>query len=124
MRTRGARELGGGFGVCGSRKLSADPSSLTPPPLQDALHTFPQLQVEQSGEGSPEDGAVRLRPAGEPYNRKTLSKLKRSVVRAQVRAGERRGGWGEAGPVGWERSYPLLGVGLRLFHPFCPGVQG
>uniref|UniRef100_G3TG88 Proline rich 12 n=1 Tax=Loxodonta africana TaxID=9785 RepID=G3TG88_LOXAF len=53
------------------------------PALQDALHTFPQLQVEQSGEGSPEDGAVRLRPAGEPYNRKTLSKLKRSVVRAQ-----------------------------------------
>lgn len=109
---------------CGSRKLSADPLSLAPPPLQDALHTFPQLQVEQSGEGSPEDGAVRLRPAGEPYNRKTLSKLKRSVVRAQVRAGERRGGWGEAGLVGWERSYPLLGVGLRLFHPFCPGVQG
>ncbi|XP_010848012.1 PREDICTED: proline-rich protein 12, partial [Bison bison bison] len=55
------------------------------PALQDALHTFPQLQVEQSGEGSPEEGAVRLRPAGEPYNRKTLSKLKRSVVRAQVR---------------------------------------
>lgn len=27
---------------------------------------------------------MRLRPAGEPYNRKTLSKLKRSVVRAQV----------------------------------------
>uniref|UniRef100_A0A8C2RT16 DUF4211 domain-containing protein n=1 Tax=Capra hircus TaxID=9925 RepID=A0A8C2RT16_CAPHI len=53
------------------------------PALQDALHTFPQLQVEQSGEGSPEEGAVRLRPAGEPYNRKTLSKLKRSVVRAQ-----------------------------------------
>lgn len=51
---------------------------------QDALHTFPQLQVEQTGEGSPEEGAVRLRPAGEPYNRKTLSKLKRSVVRAQV----------------------------------------
>lgn len=53
------------------------------PALQDALHTFPQLQVEQTGEGSPEEGAVRLRPAGEPYNRKTLSKLKRSVVRAQ-----------------------------------------
>ncbi|CAK6437338.1 unnamed protein product [Pipistrellus nathusii] len=53
------------------------------PALQDALHTFPQLQVEQSAEGSPEDGAVRLRPAGEPYNRKTLSKLKRSAVRAQ-----------------------------------------
>lgn len=40
--------------------------------------------MEQTGEGSPEEGAVRLRPAGEPYNRKTLSKLKRSVVRAQV----------------------------------------
>ncbi|XP_060030235.1 proline-rich protein 12 isoform X2 [Erinaceus europaeus] len=53
------------------------------PALQDALHTFPQLQVEQSGEGSLEEGAVRLRPAGEPYNRKTLSKLKRNVVRAQ-----------------------------------------
>lgn len=53
------------------------------PALQDALHTFPHLQVEQTGEGSPEEGAVRLRPAGEPYNRKTLSKLKRNVVRAQ-----------------------------------------
>lgn len=63
---------------------------------QDALHTFPQLQVEQSGEGSPEEGAVRLRPAGEPYNRKTLSKLKRSVVRAQVgsQAGGGLGEWG------------------------------
>lgn len=41
---------------------------------------------------------MRLRPAGEPYNRKTLSKLKRSVVRAQVRwvTGE----WGLDGKVG------------------------
>lgn len=31
---------------------------------------------------------MRLRPAGEPYNRKTLSKLKRSVVRAQVGPGQ------------------------------------
>lgn len=71
--------------VCGGPgRCPADASSFLP---QDALHTFPQLQVEQSGEGSPEEGAVRLRPAGEPYNRKTLSKLKRSVVRAQVRPG-------------------------------------
>ena len=67
---------------------------------QDALHTFPQLQVEQSGEGSPEEGAVRLRPAGEPYNRKTRSKLKRSVVRAQVGRGTGRG-WGVGGLPDW-----------------------
>lgn len=101
--------------MCESRKLSADPSS--PPTPQDALHTFPQLQVEQSGEGSPEDGAVRLRPAGEPYNRKTLSKLKRSVVRAQVRPWEGRGLRGGGAP-------PVAGRGLKLLHPFCPGVQG
>lgn len=68
--------------VRGSREVVPDPSAFP----QDALHTFPHLQVEQTGEGSPEEGAVRLRPAGEPYNRKTLSKLKRNVVRAQVGA--------------------------------------
>uniref|UniRef100_A0A6I8PK43 DUF4211 domain-containing protein n=1 Tax=Ornithorhynchus anatinus TaxID=9258 RepID=A0A6I8PK43_ORNAN len=54
------------------------------PALQDALHTFPQLQVEAGGvEGGGPGAAVRLRPAGEPYNRKTLSKVKRSATRAQ-----------------------------------------
>lgn len=87
-----------GLGCAGPEGCPTDPSPSLP---QDALHTFPQLQVEQSGEGSPEDGAVRLRPAGEPYNRKTLSKLKRSVVRAQV-------GPGRAGRAG-ERGCPGLG---------------
>ena len=40
---------------------------------------------------------MRLRPAGEPYNRKTLSKLKRSVVRAQVRWVTREVGPGREG---------------------------
>ncbi|KAM7134318.1 proline-rich protein 12 isoform 2-T2 [Macrochelys suwanniensis] len=47
------------------------------PALQEALHTFPQLQAE------PGEVLVRLRPAGDPYNRKTLNKLKKSVSKPQ-----------------------------------------
>ncbi|KAM8794758.1 proline-rich protein 12 [Eudromia elegans] len=47
------------------------------PSLQEALHTFPQLHAE------PAEALVKLRPAGEPYNRKTLSKVKRSVGKPQ-----------------------------------------
>lgn len=47
------------------------------PALQEALHTFPQLHAE------PGEALVRLRPAGEPYNRKTLSKLKKNVSKPQ-----------------------------------------
>lgn len=96
--------------MCGSGELATDPQGFP----QDALHTFPQLQVEQPGDGSPEEGAVRLRPAGEPYNRKTLSKLKRSVVRAQVGPDPGKGGprCSGAGRRGSERL------------PLCAGVQG
>ena len=67
---------------------------------------------------------MRLRPAGEPYNRKTLSKLKRSVVRAQVRwvtgvwgldgkvGGQGRGLAGGRGPGGaWKEGLPRAGQG-------------
>ncbi|CAN8177314.1 unnamed protein product [Coccothraustes coccothraustes] len=47
------------------------------PSLQEALHTFPQLHAE------PGESLVRLRPGGDPYNRKTLSKVKRSVGKPQ-----------------------------------------
>uniref|UniRef100_A0A8C7EHH0 DUF4211 domain-containing protein n=1 Tax=Nothoprocta perdicaria TaxID=30464 RepID=A0A8C7EHH0_NOTPE len=47
------------------------------PSLQEALHTFPQLHAERA------EALVKLRPAGEPYNRKTLSKVKRSVGKPQ-----------------------------------------
>ncbi|XP_062483581.1 proline-rich protein 12-like [Pezoporus occidentalis] len=47
------------------------------PSLQEALHTFPQLQAE------PGEALVRLRPGGDPYNRKTLSKVKRSAAKPQ-----------------------------------------
>lgn len=64
---------------------------------------------------------MRLRPAGEPYNRKTLSKLKRSVVRAQVGPGPRgRAAWGRAER---QRAAQRQAVELRLLH-CCPGVQG
>lgn len=113
--------LGSGGVGPGRRAQGGVPLIHPPPPPQDALHTFPQLQVEQSGEGSPEDGAVRLRPAGEPYNRKTLSKLKRSVVRAQVRPGRGRQGQGGQGEgllpgARWEAeaSLPRLPRSSRL----------
>ncbi|KYO30333.1 proline-rich protein 12 isoform A [Alligator mississippiensis] len=47
------------------------------PMLQEALHTFPQLHAE------PGESLVKLRPAGEPYNRKTLNKLKKNVSKPQ-----------------------------------------
>lgn len=45
---------------------------------QEALHTFPQLHAETC------DTTVKLRPGGEPYNRKTLNKLKKNVSKPQV----------------------------------------
>ncbi|XP_018424625.1 PREDICTED: proline-rich protein 12 [Nanorana parkeri] len=45
--------------------------------VQEALHTFPQL-VTDSGEST-----VRMKPGGEPYNRKTLNKLKKNVAKPQ-----------------------------------------
>ncbi|XP_075696336.1 proline-rich protein 12 [Rhinoderma darwinii] len=45
--------------------------------VQEALHTFPQLNID-SGEST-----VRMKPGGEPYNRKTLNKLKKNVAKPQ-----------------------------------------
>ncbi|KAM8927057.1 proline-rich protein 12 isoform 2-T2 [Pelodytes ibericus] len=45
--------------------------------LQEALHTFPQLSSE------PGDSNIRMKPGGEPYNRKTLNKLKKNVAKPQ-----------------------------------------
>lgn len=45
--------------------------------VQEALHTFPQL-ITESGEST-----VRMKPGGEPYNRKTLNKLKKNVAKPQ-----------------------------------------
>ncbi|XP_050195094.1 proline-rich protein 12-like, partial [Myiozetetes cayanensis] len=53
------------------------------PTLQEALHTFPQLHAE------PGESLVKLRPGGDPYNRKTLSKVKRSVGKPQQGQEER-----------------------------------
>ncbi|XP_062813473.1 proline-rich protein 12 [Anolis carolinensis] len=47
------------------------------PSLQEALHTFPQLHAETC------DTTVKIRPSGEPYNRKTLNKLKKNVSKPQ-----------------------------------------
>uniref|UniRef100_A0A8C6VS39 DUF4211 domain-containing protein n=1 Tax=Naja naja TaxID=35670 RepID=A0A8C6VS39_NAJNA len=47
------------------------------PSLQEALHMFPQLNAETC------DTTVKLRPGGEPYNRKTLNKLKKNVSKPQ-----------------------------------------
>ncbi|XP_040183433.1 proline-rich protein 12 [Rana temporaria] len=45
--------------------------------VQEALHTFPQL-ITESGAST-----VRMKPGGEPYNRKTLNKLKKNVAKPQ-----------------------------------------
>ncbi|XP_078511408.1 proline-rich protein 12 [Lissotriton helveticus] len=45
--------------------------------IQEALHTFPQLQTENG------DTMVKIKPGGEPYNRKTLNKLKKNVSKPQ-----------------------------------------
>nr|XP_033816044.1 proline-rich protein 12 [Geotrypetes seraphini] len=45
--------------------------------IQEALHTFPQLHME------PGESTVKMKPGGEPYNRKTLNKLKKNVPKPQ-----------------------------------------
>ncbi|KAM9299471.1 proline-rich protein 12 [Gastrophryne carolinensis] len=45
--------------------------------VQEAIHTFPQLNNE------PGASSVRMKPGGEPYNRKTLNKLKKNVAKPQ-----------------------------------------
>ncbi|KAG9482087.1 hypothetical protein GDO78_011009 [Eleutherodactylus coqui] len=45
--------------------------------VQEALHTFPQLNID------PGESTVRMKPGGEPYNRKTLNKLKKNVAKPQ-----------------------------------------
>ncbi|XP_056399800.1 proline-rich protein 12 isoform X2 [Hyla sarda] len=45
--------------------------------VQEALHTFPQVNID------PGDSTVRMKPGGEPYNRKTLNKLKKNVAKPQ-----------------------------------------
>ncbi|XP_053308496.1 proline-rich protein 12 [Spea bombifrons] len=45
--------------------------------VQEAIHTFPQLFTD------PGDSTVRVKPGGEPYNRKTLNKLKKNVAKPQ-----------------------------------------
>ncbi|XP_030053871.1 proline-rich protein 12 isoform X2 [Microcaecilia unicolor] len=45
--------------------------------IQEALHTFPQLHME------PGESTVKMKPGGEPYNRKTLNKLKKNVSKPQ-----------------------------------------
>ncbi|KAG8433905.1 hypothetical protein GDO86_012320 [Hymenochirus boettgeri] len=45
--------------------------------IQDTIHTFPQLHSE-TGEST-----VRMKAGGEPYNRKTLNKLKKNVAKPQ-----------------------------------------
>lgn len=55
-------------------------------PIQEALHMFPQLHAETC------DTTVKLRPGGEPYNRKTLNKLKKNVSKPQVRVADEDGG--------------------------------
>uniref|UniRef100_A0A670ZN68 DUF4211 domain-containing protein n=1 Tax=Pseudonaja textilis TaxID=8673 RepID=A0A670ZN68_PSETE len=53
------------------KRVSLNPSQ------QEALHMFPQLHAETC------DTTVKLRPGGEPYNRKTLNKLKKNVSKPQ-----------------------------------------
>ncbi|KAE8593732.1 hypothetical protein XENTR_v10019289 [Xenopus tropicalis] len=45
--------------------------------FQEAIHTFPQLNNE------PGEPTTRMKPGGEPYNRKTLNKLKKNVAKPQ-----------------------------------------
>ncbi|KAG8567708.1 hypothetical protein GDO81_013751 [Engystomops pustulosus] len=45
--------------------------------VQEGLHTFPQLNID------PGDSIVKMKPGGEPYNRKTLNKLKKNVAKPQ-----------------------------------------
>ncbi|XP_068097490.1 proline-rich protein 12 isoform X2 [Hyperolius riggenbachi] len=45
--------------------------------VQEALHTFPQLNTEAAETNG------RMKPGGEPYNRKTLNKLKKNVTKPQ-----------------------------------------
>uniref|UniRef100_H3BCP5 Proline rich 12 n=1 Tax=Latimeria chalumnae TaxID=7897 RepID=H3BCP5_LATCH len=45
--------------------------------LQEALHMYPQLTTESS------ESTVKLKLGGEPYNRKTLNKLKKNVAKSQ-----------------------------------------
>ncbi|XP_029140501.1 proline-rich protein 12-like [Protobothrops mucrosquamatus] len=53
------------------KRMSLNPS------LQEALHMFPQLHAETC------DTTVKLRSGGDPYNRKTLNKLKKNVSKPQ-----------------------------------------
>uniref|UniRef100_A0A8C4SDI1 Proline-rich protein 12-like n=1 Tax=Erpetoichthys calabaricus TaxID=27687 RepID=A0A8C4SDI1_ERPCA len=54
------------------RRISLSPS------LQEALHSFPQLSMD------PVDSTtVKVRLGGEPYNRKTLNKLRKNVHKPQ-----------------------------------------
>ncbi|XP_018081826.1 proline-rich protein 12 isoform X2 [Xenopus laevis] len=45
--------------------------------FQEAIHMFPQLNSE------PGEPTTRMKPGGEPYNRKTLNKLKKNVAKPQ-----------------------------------------
>ncbi|KAM4652600.1 proline-rich protein 12 isoform 2-T2 [Discoglossus pictus] len=45
--------------------------------VQEALHTFPQLQRDSG------TSTIKMKPGGEPYNRKTLNKLKKNVSKPQ-----------------------------------------
>lgn len=55
-------------------------------PIQEALHMFPQLHAETC------DTTVKLHPGGDPYNRKTLNKLKKNVSKPQVSVADEDGG--------------------------------
>ncbi|MGH0192473.1 UNVERIFIED_CONTAM: hypothetical protein FKN15_015338 [Acipenser sinensis] len=56
------------------RRISLNPGH------QEALHTYPRLSPEPLDSAS-----VRVRLGGEPYNRKTLNKLRKSAPKPQVR---------------------------------------
>ncbi|XP_075461864.1 proline-rich protein 12 isoform X2 [Ascaphus truei] len=46
--------------------------------IQEALHSFPQLNSD------PGDCTIKIKLGGEPYNRKTLNKLKKNVSKPQA----------------------------------------